>query len=125
MAKKKRYLPQVKEVNLFNSNEKVDKTAVAIIVNCIAQSKRISVKNADGFTIGIYKDFEKLNVETIAYLVSMYEFSKPSVQTDWNNKIYITSSFRPKDNIKIGLESEKWKVNLMPKEVLEISQKQE
>jgi len=123
MAKKKKYLPQVKEVNLFNSDAKVDKEQVEIIVEAIAQSKKISVKNTKGFSVMIHKGYSKMNVETIMYLVSMYDFSKPSVQTDWDNKIYITSSIRPKINIRIDLESERWTVNLMPKEVLEITQK--
>ncbi len=124
MAKKKRYLPQVKEVNLFNSNAKVDKEQVAIIVETVAQSKKIIVKNADGFNMIIQKEYSKLNVETIMYLVSMYDFNKPEVRTDYNNKIYITTSINPKRNIRIDLESERWAVNLMPKEVLEITQKE-
>ncbi len=123
MAKKKRYLPQVKEVNLFNSDAKVDKEQVAIIVETVAQSKKIVVKNADGFNMIIQKEYSKLNVETIMYLVSMYDFNKPEVRTDYNNKIYVTTSINPKRNIRIDLESERWAVNLMPKEVLEITQK--
>ena len=123
MSKKKKYLPQVKEVNLFNSNAKVDKEQVEIIVETVAQSKKIIVKNAYGFNMIIQKEYSKMNVETIMYLVSMYGFNKPEVRTDYNNKIYITTSIYPKRNIRIDLESERWAVNLMPKEVLEITQK--
>ncbi len=123
MANKKKNLPQVKEVNLFNSSAKVDKEAVEVVVEAIAQSKKIAVKNANGFNVGIYKEFSKLNVETIMYLVAMYDFNKPDVQTDYSNKIYISTSIKPKTNIRIDLESERWAVNLMPKEILEITQK--
>lgn len=110
-------LPAVKEINIFTSQKNVNQEIVQTISEAIKQAKKISLQGAKGFDIGIHKRFENLSFDTVMYMFEQYGFTKPQVQTSWNNTIYIVSEIRPKNHICIRLESEHWDVKLMPCDV--------
>jgi len=120
MANKKKNLPVAREVNIFTSEKNVNNVIVAEIIESVRIAKKIKIKNADGFHVGIFKEYRNLNVDTVMYLIEHYNFDKHTVETNYDNKIYITSRIEPKDNIRINIASEKWKINLLPNEAKNI-----
>lgn len=120
MSNKKRNLPAINELNIFTSVKNVDNLIVEDIIEHIRKAKKIKLRNADSFNILIFKDFINLNVDTVMYLIEHYSFDKQTIETNYDNKIYVTSEIRPKENIKIRIASEKWKINLLPSEIKEI-----
>ncbi len=120
MKKAKSNLPAKREINIFTSAKNVDANIINEIAMHLKQAKKIQIKNADGFQVGIYKEFINLNVDTVLYMIEHYGFEKHSVRTDWDDKIYISTSISPKDNIRIQVHSEKWKINFLPKEAKQV-----
>lgn len=117
--KKNSTLPKIisNEINLFTSVKNINKELVMQVEILLTNARKVKVQNAEGFDVYISKDIEAIDLDTFMYLVDMYNFSKPSINSYYDNKIYFESRISINEYVRVRIRSIRVQIELMPNDI--------
>jgi len=64
------------QIDLFCSGKEVNQELINEIERLIEEGKTVKVKNADSFTVSIFKTFSDVDLETFMYLINVCAFTR-------------------------------------------------
>lgn len=112
-------LPKIinNEINLFTSVKNINKELVMQVEILLNNARKVKVQNAEGFDVYISKDIEAIDLDTFMYLVDIYNFSKPSINSFYDNKIYFEAFIYINKYVKVRIRSIRVQIELMPNDI--------
>ncbi len=117
--KKNSTLPKIisNEINLFTSVKNINKELVMQVAILLTNARKVKVQNAESFDVYITKSLDTIDLDTFMYLVDMYNFTKPRINSSYDNKIYFESDIAVNEYVRVRIHSIRVQIELMPNDI--------